>query len=221
MVTQSSKEKFIIDCRYSKRLIDKLLSINRKSKIKVDFNKIKKAIYFAKEYHDKQKRGTGEPYYFHPLEVAYIVADYVFRTDVIITAILHDCIEDTILTKEIIAQEFGNKVAGQVEDLTRIKQNSKISSAEIVKILYQQNKKDLLLVKLCDRLHNMQTIKAKSPEKVWKTTFETLQIFLALAAYLKMPKIAQQLEQHCWNVISSYKMLQNKLLLQECNDLRY
>ena len=67
----------------------------------------------------------------------------------------------------------------------------------------------------------MQTIKAKSPEKVWKTTFETLQIFLALAAYLKMPKIAQQLEQHCWNVISSYKMLQHKLLLQECNDLRY
>ncbi|WP_051965264.1 HD domain-containing protein [Rickettsia tamurae] len=70
-------------------------------------------------------------------------------------SILHNCIEDTELTKEIIAKEFGNKIANQVEDLTRIKQDRKISSAKMVRILYQQNKKDLLLIKLCDRLHNI------------------------------------------------------------------
>nr|WP_267881699.1 HD domain-containing protein [Rickettsia tamurae] len=68
---------------------------------------------------------------------------------------MHNCIEDTELTKEIIAKEFGNKIANQVEDLTRIKQDRKISSAKMVRILYQQNKKDLLLIKLCDRLHNI------------------------------------------------------------------
>ncbi|MDJ1256754.1 MAG: HD domain-containing protein [Candidatus Midichloria mitochondrii] len=95
-----------------------------------------------------------------PLEVACIAADYLFRTDIMIVTILHDCIEDTELTKEIIAKEFGNKIAGYVADLTRIKHDRKISSAE--------------MVKLCDRLHNMRTIAAKSTDKIQKTTLETL-----------------------------------------------
>ncbi|KJV62260.1 HD domain protein [Rickettsia amblyommatis str. Ac/Pa] len=125
------------NCRCSKRLLTKLLFTSKISKNKVDLNKIKKAIYFAKKYHGKQKRETGEFYYSHPLEVAYMVSDYSCRTDIIINAILHDCIEDTLLTKEMIVKEFGNKIAGQVEDLTRVKKDKKISAAEVVKILYR------------------------------------------------------------------------------------
>lgn len=207
MIVQSrDHQSFIATCRYNKRLLDKLLAISRVSKIKVNFNKIKKAIYLAQKYHARQKRGTGQPYYSHPLEVTYIVADYLFRTDIIITSILHDTIEDTLLTKEIIVKEFGNKIANQVEDLTRIKQDQKISSAEIVEILYQQNKKDLLLVKLCDRLHNMQTIGAKSSDKAQKITLETLDTFLPIAAYLEVPDIQKQLNKYCGDIIANHEI---------------
>ncbi|WP_419234781.1 HD domain-containing protein [Rickettsia endosymbiont of Nabis limbatus] len=193
------------NCRYSKRLLTKIMLINKISENKVDLSKIKKAIYFAKKYHGGQKRETGEFYYSHPLEVAYMVSDYLFRTDIIVTSILHDCIEDTLLTKEMIIKEFGYKIANQVEDLTRIKNDKKISSAEIVKILYQQKKKELLLIKLCDRLHNIQTVGAKSPKKGWKTILETLQSFLTIATYLKVPIVTNQLRTHCLNIIISYK----------------
>lgn len=181
----------------------------------VDLNKIKKAIYFAKKYHGRQKRETGEFYYSHPLEVAYMVSDYLFRTDVIVTSILHDCIEDTLLTKEMIIQEFGHKIANQVEDLTRVKNDKKISSAEIVKILYQQKKKELLLIKLFDRLHNIQTVGAKIPEKGWKTILETLQSFLTIATYLKVPRVARQLYTHCLNIAANYKKLNVLRVLQD------
>ena len=116
-----------------------------------------------------QKRQSGEPYYSHPLEVAYMVAEHRFTTDVLVTSILHDTIEDTELTKEMIDYIFGFTIASQVEDLTRIKIDGKISVAEMVKSLWFQNKKDLLLIKYFDRLHNMRTINAKSPEKIQKT----------------------------------------------------
>ncbi|WP_341793865.1 HD domain-containing protein [Rickettsia endosymbiont of Ceutorhynchus obstrictus] len=193
------------NCRYSKRLLTKIILINKISRHKVDLNKIKKAIYFAKKYHGRQKRETGEFYYSHPLEVAYMVSDYLFRTDIIVTSILHDCIEDTLLTKEMIIKEFGYKIANQVEDLTRVKNDKKISSAEIVKILYQQKKKELLLIKLLDRLHNIQTVGAKHPKKGWTIILETLQFFLTIATYLKVPRVAGQLYTHCLNIVANYK----------------
>ncbi|WP_253307399.1 MULTISPECIES: HD domain-containing protein [unclassified Rickettsia] len=201
-----------LNCYYSKRLLHKLLLLNKYKTNKIDFNQVTKAIYYAKKYHSGQKRKTGELFYTHTLEVAYMVSDYLFRTDIIVTSILHDCIEDTLLTKEIIIKEFGHKIANQVEDLTRIKKDYKISAVEMVKILYMQKKDDLLLIKLFDRLHNMQTVRAKSLEKIWQTTFETLQIFLALAVYLKIPKLVKQLEKHCLNVIFNYEILPNRML---------
>ncbi|KJV76521.1 HD domain protein [Rickettsia hoogstraalii str. RCCE3] len=67
----------------------------------------------------------------------------------------------------------------------------------MVKILYQQQKQELLLIKLLDRLHNIQTVGAKSPEKGWKTILETLQVFLTVATYLKIPNVVRQLHTHC------------------------
>ena len=114
-----------------------------------------------------------------------MVSDYLFRTDIIVASILHDTIEDTDLTFEMIQAEFGSLVANQVVDLSRVKEDgNKISSAEMVKSLWLQKKYDVLLVKLFDRLHNIQTISVKSPEKIHKIVEETISAFLVLAVYV-------------------------------------
>lgn len=119
--------------------------LNKYATNKIDFHQVTKAIYYAKKYHSKQKRKTGELFYTHTLEVAYMVANYSFKTDVIVTAILHDVIEDRECSQEMIAKPFDDKI--DVKDLTRIKKDYKISAAEMVKILYMQKNDDLLLIK--------------------------------------------------------------------------
>ncbi len=115
-----------------------------------------------------------------------MISDYLFRTDILVTSILHDTIEDTELTKEKILQEFGENIANQVMDLTRIKDNGiKISSAEMVEMLYKEKKHDVLLIKLFDRLHNMQTLGVKFPEKIRKIVNETLKKFITLGIYFE------------------------------------
>ena len=175
-------------CYYSKRLLNKLLILNNQSVKKINITEVKKAIYFAKKYHSVQKRQTGEPYYSHPLEVAYMVADYRFKTDLIVTSILHDTIEDTILTKENIESLFNSHIANQVESLTRLKKDRKIESSKMVQSLLQQKQDDLLLIKYFDRLHNMQTIKVKSPKRIKQITNETIEVFLSLVSHLKIRK---------------------------------
>ena len=150
-------------CKYSVRLIEKLKTLDTQNVL--DFELINKAIYFARKYHGIQLRKSGEPFYSQPLEVAYLFAEYAakedvqyYTTDLIITAILHDTIEDTSLTKEMISQAFNESIASKVEDLTRIKVNKKIPAGETLELVYPQNKKDILYIKLFDRLHNMRTI---------------------------------------------------------------
>jgi len=184
-------------CIYSNRLMNKLASLNETAKNKLDLLEVKKGLYYAKKYHANQKRQSGEPYYSHPIEVAYLVADYIFKTDIIVTSLLHDTLEDTELTKDMLSTIFGPLVANQVEDLTRIKADRKISSSELVESLWQEKKYDLLFVKQFDRFHNMQTISIKSPEKVDKIIRETMHTFLVLAAFFGMPDIEEKLSDLC------------------------
>ncbi len=173
-------------CTYSESLINKINLQNEKSNHKVDILQIKKAIYYAKKYHGSQKRLSGEPYYSHPLAVAELVAPYCFKTDILVTSILHDTLEDTQLTKEQIACIFSQNIENQVEALTRIKIDQKISAANIIQLLWlRKNRDDLLLIKYFDRLHNMQTIKFKSLKKTLKTIDETLKQFISLGIYFK------------------------------------
>lgn len=174
-------------CCYSEKLINKLLILNERAKDKIDMKMVKKAIYFAKKYHGDQKRQSGEAYYTHPIEVAYMLAEYTtlvmpkyFRTDMIVTALLHDTIEDTQLTEENIADAFSTKVASQVQDLTRVKFYGKISAGETVNLLFPQHKDDVLCIKLFDRLHNMSTINTKSSDKIQKIIKETLTYFICI-----------------------------------------
>ena len=170
-------------CTYSESLINKINIQNEKSNHQVDLLQIKKAIYYAKKYHGSQKRLSGEPYYSHPLAVAALVAPYCFKTDILVTSILHDTIEDTYLTKDLIEHIFDANIASKVEDLTRVKLNREISAAEVVELLWLQKKEELLLVKFFDRLHNMKTIEVKSAEKISKAIAETLEIFISLEIY--------------------------------------
>ncbi|WP_417905106.1 HD domain-containing protein [Candidatus Tisiphia endosymbiont of Micropterix aruncella] len=176
-------------CAYAERLLNELTLLNTKVKQPINIDEVKKGIYYAKKYHGSQMRQSGEPYYSHPIEVAYMVAQYtaleiprLFRTDMIVTALLHDTIEDTELTKKMIAYIFGDIVAGQVMDLTRIKEDGhKISSAEVVEILYREKKYNVAFIKIFDRIHNLQTLEVKSPEKAKKIIEETYNTYFYLS----------------------------------------
>ncbi|WP_341756500.1 MULTISPECIES: HD domain-containing protein [unclassified Candidatus Tisiphia] len=192
-------------CKYSAKLINRLISLNKKATHPVDIREIIKAIYYAKKYHGSQMRQSGDPYYSHPIEVAYMVAEYtaeevrqLFKTDMIVTSLLHDTIEDTALTEEMIARIFGSLVASQVEALTRVKPYGKISSKETLDLLSQQKRFDVVLIKLFDRIHNLQTLGAKSPEKALKIVKETICYFIDICYYLEIPTAEQQLINLCY-----------------------
>ena len=170
-------------CKYSIRLIEKLQSIDTDEVL--DFDLIHKAIYWAKKYHDGQFRKSGESFYTHPLEVAYMISEYKLKTDVIVTSILHDIVEDTAVTAGMILDGFGWRIAEMVDMLTRDRPDgSKLSVEIILNNAYEKNDKEVLLVKVVDRLHNIQTIGAKSPEKIKNTLIQTFQRFVSLSMYL-------------------------------------
>ncbi len=191
-------------CSYSNKLIDKLIQLNTIVVNPVDINAVKKAIYYARKYHGDQVRKSGELYYSHPIEVAYLFIEYVakgkaqyYTTNLVITALLHDVIEDTTLTKEMITQIFSEEVANHIEDLTRAKFNKKNTAGEAVNLLFIQCKKDVLHIKLIDRLHNMQTIKHMTRTKIKRIIDETIAYFIPLAAYLGLRKVQEELAMLC------------------------
>ncbi len=182
---------------YSNKLITKLEMLNEEAIKKVDIEQINRAIYYAKKYHANQKRDSGELFYSHPLAVAEMVSDYLFDTDAIIIAILHDIVEDTDVTVEMVKEWFGDNVAKGVEGLTRVKLYGKITSVEIIESLWLQGDKKTLLIKLCDRLHNMQTISAKLQIKQERIIQETILEFWLFAQYLDIPILEKLMYQSC------------------------
>jgi (p)ppGpp synthase/HD superfamily hydrolase len=191
-------------CKYSIRLIAKLKSLDTKNVL--DFNLINKAIYWAKKYHGNQKRKSGEPYYTHPLEVAYMISDHKLKTDVIVASILHDIIEDTEVTVEMIECTFGQRIAEMVDMLTRDRPDgTKLTIEEVINNVYKKADKEVLLIKLIDRLHNIQTIGSLSAKKIEKTITETLANFIASSMYLGLLEIESQLTESCMYYDSKQK----------------
>ncbi|CAK6518834.1 HD domain-containing protein [Rickettsia helvetica] len=203
----SWKEKFEI-CVYSKKLLDKLEYLNTKVENPIDILEIKKGIYYARKYHGSQMRQSGDPYYSHPIEVAIMLAEFVAEEapklhNVIMlqAALLHDTIEDTELTEEAITEIFGPEVAKHIEDLTRIKSYGKISSGESLNLLIKEKRYNMALIKLFDRIHNVQTLGVKSPEKARKIIEETLINFLLVAANINY-KLEQEFAELCLKVFN-------------------
>lgn len=183
-------------CYYSNRLIAKLELLDVRNQL--NFTLINKAIYWAKKYHYGQFRKSGEPFYTHPLEVAYMVSDYNLKTDVIVASILHDIIEDTEVTIKMIVDGFSWRIAEMVDRLTRDRPDgSKLSVEEILNNAYEEKDREVLLIKQFDRVHNIKTIVVKSLEKKKKMIEETIIHFLILAAYLENYNVENQLDKLC------------------------
>ncbi len=120
------EEKFEM-CGYAAKLLDKITYLNRLVKHPIDIREVKKGIYYARKYHGTQMRQSGDPYYSHPIEVAYMLAEFMayetpklYKPYMITTSLLHDTIEDTPLTENCITKIFDKNIANQVEALTRI-----------------------------------------------------------------------------------------------------
>jgi (p)ppGpp synthase/HD superfamily hydrolase len=199
------------DCSYSLRLLDKLKRIDIEKNTGLDFIIIEKAISFAKKYHDGQMRQTGDPFYSHPLEVAYMASDYLPKTNVIVASILHDVVEDTEVTVSMIVDNFSWRIAEMVDRLTRDRPDGiKLSVATILNSSYQAKDKEVMLIKLFDRLHNIQTLGVKTPEKTKKIVNETLITFITLSMHLGLLEVEQKLLNSCM-----YYTAKNKEELQK------
>ena len=177
-------------------LVDKIKSYNPS----LDSKRVFDAFTFADNAHSGQLRKDGSPYITHPLAVAEIVADLGLDTDSIIAALLHDTIEDTGATHEEIAKRFGPTAADLVEGvtkLTRVQYTSKEEEQmENLRKMLMAMVKDIrvILIKICDRLHNMRTMEYQSPKKQKEKALETMEIYAPIAHRLGMQRIKWELE---------------------------
>src|SRR5580698_8081239 len=160
-----------------------------------------KAYVYAMQAHGKQFRASGDPYFAHPLEVAAILTDLKLDVATIITALLHDTVEDTLVTLDDIRTNFGDEIAGLVDGVTKLSQlelfSERTKQAENFRklMLAMSNDIRVLLVKLADRLHNMRTIGFfKDPAKRRRIAQETLDIYAALAGRIGMQNMREELE---------------------------
>ena len=166
-----------------------------------DISMIEKAYQVAYKAHEGQCRKSGEPYIIHPLCVAIILADLELDKESIVAGLLHDVVEDTIMTSEELRQEFGEEVELIVDGVTKLGQLSysadKIEvQAENLRKMFLAMAKDIrvILVKLADRLHNMRTAKYWSPAKQKEKARETMDIYAPIAHRLGISKIKVELD---------------------------
>jgi len=183
------------------KLYDELIKSIRRYHPSDDISLIERAYMTAKNAHMDQKRKSGEPYIIHPLCVAIILADLELDKESIIAGLLHDVVEDTILTDEQIRHTFGDDVAQLVDGVTKLTQISWTSDkielqAENLRKMFLAMAKDIrvILIKLADRLHNMRTLQYMTPEKQKEKARETLDIYSPIAQRLGISKIKVELD---------------------------
>ncbi|WP_299348309.1 bifunctional (p)ppGpp synthetase/guanosine-3',5'-bis(diphosphate) 3'-pyrophosphohydrolase [uncultured Shimia sp.] len=185
-------------------LVDLIRAYNPKS----NSESIRDAYEFGRDMHEGQFRHSGEPYFTHPIDVARILTEQHLDDATIITALLHDTIEDTKASYSAVSEKFGDEVAMLVDGVTKLT-NLQLSStetkqAENFRKLFMAMSKDLrvILVKLADRLHNMRTIKAMRPEKQQIKARETMDIYAPLAGRMGMQWMREELEDLAFKVLN-------------------
>lgn len=172
-----------------------------------DISMIEKAYNIAKNAHEGQTRKSGEPYIIHPLYVAIILADLELDKETIVAGLLHDVVEDTVMTSEEIEKEFGADVALLVDGVTKLQNQMNDANldysalklemqAENLRKMFLAMAKDIrvILIKLADRLHNMRTLKHMPPEKQQRIARETLDIYSPIAMRLGISRIKVELD---------------------------
>ena len=193
--------KTMEDFTSPEQLYEELITSVKKYHPSADLSLIEKAYRMADGAHKGQVRKSGEPYIIHPLCVAIILADLELDKESIAAGLLHDVVEDTIMTKEELAGEFGGEVALLVDGVTKLGQLNysadKIEEqAENLRKMFLAMARDIrvILVKLADRLHNMRTLKYMSPEKQKEKARETMDIYAPIAQRLGISKIKVELD---------------------------
>ncbi|MBI4005441.1 MAG: RelA/SpoT family protein [Gammaproteobacteria bacterium] len=163
--------------------------------------KIRQAYSFGARAHEGQRRVSGEPYIYHPLEVAYILAEMHMDHQTLIAALLHDVIEDTATAKQEISRKFGKSVAELVDGVSKLTQITFDSFADAQAqnfrkmLMAMSNDIRVILVKLADRLHNMRTVDVFRPDKRRRIARETLEIYVPIAQRLGLNSIRLELEE--------------------------
>ena len=182
-------------------LYDTLIASIRKYHPSDDISMVEKAYSIAYNAHKGQKRKSGEPYIIHPLCVAIILADLELDKETIVAGLLHDVVEDTVMTNEEICREFGKEVELLVDGVTKLGQLSYSSDrlemqAENLRKMFLAMAKDIrvILIKLADRLHNMRTLQYMKPEKQKEKARETMDIYAPIAQRLGISKIKVELD---------------------------
>ena len=179
---------------------DLLFSCTKICKNDEDWNFIKRAFFLAKEAHEGVRRRSGEPYLLHPIAVAKIVIDEIgLGVKSVVAALLHDVVEDTEYTVEDMERIFGPKIASMVDGLTKMAGVFNADTSEQAEyfrkvLLTLSDDVRVILIKICDRLHNMRTLGSMLPNKQFKIAGETLYIYAPLANRLGLYKIKTELE---------------------------
>jgi GTP pyrophosphokinase len=186
---------------------------------------IEDAVHVASKAHEGQKRRSGEPYITHPLAVAAQLIDWGMDSDTVIAGILHDTVEDTALTIPEIETKFGADVAFLVDGVTKVSKaragmrdldsylpQTKDNLSKLLIAVGQDIR--VIIIKLADRLHNMQTLQYKSVEKQKKIARETLEVFAPLADRLNMGRVRVQLEELSFKYLNPDEYNRTKRLME-------
>jgi len=188
--------------------VEDLIALVRNYNPRCNADLIRRAYAYGMKMHDGQMRKSGEPYFTHPVAVAAILTEQRLDDATIITALLHDTIEDTRSTYADLTDLFGAEVAELVDGVTKLTNlqlsNTESQQAENFRKLFMAMSRDLrvILVKLADRLHNMRTIRSMLPEKQAQKARETMEIFAPLAGRMGMQWMREELEDLSFKVLN-------------------
>jgi GTP pyrophosphokinase len=184
------------------------------------------AIDFATKAHEGQKRKSGEPYIIHPLSVAATLVDWGMDIDTILAGVLHDTVEDTAVTLDDIENTFGRDVAFLVDGVTKVSQaragmrdlssylpQTKDNLSKLLVAVGQDVR--VIIIKLADRLHNLQTLQHMPPEKQTKIARESLEVFAPMADRLGMGRVRMQIEELAFSYLDPKEFEQLKNLMKK------
>lgn len=203
-------------------IIQKILTDDKQ----YDLSKIITAYEFAANAHKGQKRSSGQDYIIHPLAVAYILLELGMDTDTICAALLHDVVEDTPVTLDEVRKRFGQDVAMLVDGVTKLNKipifNREEQQAENVRKILLAMSQDIrvMIIKLCDRLHNMRTLKYRPIEKQRNTALETMNIYAPIAHRLGIRAVKEELEDLSFHYLDPYAYSEIEHILENKKEER-
>ncbi|MCM1008486.1 MAG: bifunctional (p)ppGpp synthetase/guanosine-3',5'-bis(diphosphate) 3'-pyrophosphohydrolase [Ruminococcus flavefaciens] len=203
-------------------IIQKILTDDKQ----YDLSKIISAYEFAAKAHEGQKRSSGQAYIIHPLAVAYTLLELGMDTDTICAALLHDVVEDTPATLDGLKKRFGQDVAMLVDGVTKLSKipvfTKEEQQAENIRKILLAMSQDIrvMIIKLCDRLHNMRTLKYRPHDKQRNTALETMNIYAPIAHRLGIRAVKEELEDLAFHYLDPYAYSEIENILENKKEER-